>query len=232
MVYASLPMEANQPEPQIVNLTPEPLVLRQLRAAGPALITVLPSGRVARAEERIEIVGDVRGVPIVRVAYAAIVDLPPPEAGAYYVVSRLVADVAYHAGRPIDDLLVAGDHMVDEDHHDLGCRALQAWEPMVSRRGYIAQLRAAAQERYRMERSTPDALREITPMQLEMAAASAEFLVIGLSDPGEFGQTLLSAVTDTITLGFQAVIGELVAARRRAQMDVARRARSRRETEQ
>src|ERR1700744_6046822 len=93
VVYASLPMEANQPEPQIVNLTPEPLVLRQLRAAGPALITVLPSGRVARAEERIEIVGDVRGVPIVRVAYAAIVDLPNPEPGARYVVSRLVADV-------------------------------------------------------------------------------------------------------------------------------------------
>src|ERR1700744_6365607 len=99
-------MEANQPEPQIVNLTPEPLVLRQLRAAGPALITVLPSGRVARAAARIERVADARGVPTVRGSYAAIVDLPPPEARAYYVVSRLGADFAYPAGRPIENALV------------------------------------------------------------------------------------------------------------------------------
>jgi|ERR1700760_822397 len=100
-----------------------------------------------------------------------------------------------------------------------------------ARREYLEALAEQALERYRRERRDPDAELEIDERHLSTAAAVAECLVIGLSDPGEYGQTLHAAIADAVSVGFQAIANELVAARRRVKAAEERSARSRRDTE-
>lgn len=85
-----------------------------------------------------------------------------------------------------------------------------------ARREYLEALAHHALIRYRLERRDPLAELAIDPKHLSAAAAVAECLVIGLSDPGEYGQTLHAAIADTVSVGFQAVVSALVEARRRA----------------
>lgn len=108
---------------RLVNLTPHPLVL--VGPMGPYARRD-PDGPPARvAEIRSSAVGadtDLGTIPLISLTYAEhIDDLPDPEPGVRYVVSRVTA--AALAGHR-DDLLFPLDEVRDERGAIVGCRAL------------------------------------------------------------------------------------------------------------
>lgn len=215
----------------ITNLTPHVVTVHPDGADGPAAITIPPSGTVARPLVISERVGEVDRVPIVRATNGSAVGLPHPVEGQYLLVSPATAEAAYHSGRPTLDLLTVGEPVRNDAGRVIGCQALVAWRPVLSRRQYLESLEHHAVARYRSERRRdPDFMPQFR--HLSAAAAVAECLVIGLADPGEHGQSLLAAVTDVVTVGFQAIASHLIAARREIQEADARLARSRKDTEQ
>jgi hypothetical protein len=125
---------------KIVNLTPHPCVvlvedpqgeLEGTTGSGPAAVfrryrvvaTIPPSGRVARAAQREEVVGSVHlegaEVPVVRMSYGEPTDLPEPQPGTFYYVSVLTAQAAAAHGRR-DDLLFSGVAVRGRDGRILG----------------------------------------------------------------------------------------------------------------
>jgi len=77
-------------------------------------------GKVPRVSEKIEYIGFVNGIPIVRRVLGNVQDLPEKKEDTYLIVSQLVADACL--GR--DDLLVPADLVRDEQGRVIGCRAL------------------------------------------------------------------------------------------------------------
>jgi hypothetical protein len=104
---------------RLVNLTPHPVTL--ISPTGEQ-VTVPPSGVVARVAERMESLGEimVEGVPmpVVKRAFGELENLPEPEAGVLYVVSALVAEAAWRAGR--SDVVGLADFVRDEQGRDCG----------------------------------------------------------------------------------------------------------------
>jgi hypothetical protein len=83
-----------------------------------------PSGKVARAAQREEVVGAVpvngTEIPIARVSYGEPQDLPEPEEGTYCYVSLLTAQAAAAHGRRTDDLLFSGKSVRDRNGRIVG----------------------------------------------------------------------------------------------------------------
>lgn len=71
---------------ELVNLTPHALVVRWEGGE-----VELASAGVARVSEIVEPVGDVAGIPLVRVRPGAVSGLPDQREGVWFLVSRLVA---------------------------------------------------------------------------------------------------------------------------------------------
>lgn len=106
----------------IRNLTPHPVTI--LGEDGGAVLTLQPEGIIPRVREKHvadgEVtVGDVT-VPIARIHYADVEDLPAQKHGVHLVVSLLVAQAA--PDRP--DLLVPIGQVRDEQGRIIGCRGL------------------------------------------------------------------------------------------------------------
>ncbi|MER5182585.1 hypothetical protein ABT009_30250 [Streptomyces sp. NPDC002896] len=101
----------------LVNLTPHPI--RVLTPDGELFVAGPPARRTehVREESRLEVNG--RPVPVLRLGYGAVLDLPEPEPGTWYVVSRVVADALPERG----DLLVPAQLIRDADGNPVGCRA-------------------------------------------------------------------------------------------------------------
>ena len=77
---------------KVVNLTPHDIVINDG--------TVFPpSGIVARVDTTQVLDGDVNGIPVMKVSYDDIVDLPAPKQGVVYIVSALVLSASKAAGR-------------------------------------------------------------------------------------------------------------------------------------
>jgi len=72
----------------LVNLTPHPIVV--MNDSGEVVLRVPPSGKVARVAVKRVRVGDVNGIPLYRVKYGKVENLPPPRDGTLYIVSLLV----------------------------------------------------------------------------------------------------------------------------------------------
>jgi hypothetical protein len=105
----------------LVNLTPHPIrvvapngeAVAELPVAGPPA----RCAELVREESRLEVNG--HAVPVLRLAHGEVLDLPEPESGTWYVVSRVVADAL--PGRA--DLLVPAQLVRDADGSPVGCRA-------------------------------------------------------------------------------------------------------------
>ncbi len=108
----------------IVNLTPHPIVL--YRGDEPVL-TVPPSGTVARVSTHQMPSGEVDGIPVVRTSFGKVENLPERQEGTFYVVSTLVAQAV-----PFRDDVIAPDTgpesvVRDEDGKIVGVRRFQRW---------------------------------------------------------------------------------------------------------
>ncbi|MEU9774282.1 hypothetical protein [Streptomyces sp. NPDC047968] len=107
---------------RLVNLTPHPV--RLVAEDGTTLTELQPSPTPARRTESTEpeppLIAKGITVPVVRLSFGPVENLPPPTPGTAYVVSRPVADA--HPDR--DDLLVPARLVRDANGVTTGCRAL------------------------------------------------------------------------------------------------------------
>lgn len=106
----------------IINLTPHSVNI--IGNDNSVAITIEASGNVARCSQTIDIVGaltlDSVDIPISSSSYGEVVDLPDPQDGIYYVVSRLVMS----ACPARQDLLVPNDLVRNDAGQVIGCRSL------------------------------------------------------------------------------------------------------------
>lgn len=72
----------------IVNLTPH--TLNVVDDAGKIILSVAPSGTIARVTTQQTVVGNVGGVDVVRTVFGDVDGLPAPQDDVVYVVSTLV----------------------------------------------------------------------------------------------------------------------------------------------
>lgn len=98
------------------------------RAATFRVAATIPSSGIARATTTTVLAGlvevDGHTVPVNRTTYGAPEGLPAPDGGTLLVVSPVTAQAAQAAGRPVDDLLVVGDLVRDENGKPIGCTGL------------------------------------------------------------------------------------------------------------
>jgi hypothetical protein len=104
----------------LVNLTPHEIAL----VRGETRLVVPPSGTVARAatiRQQVAVL-DVDGVdvPVNRVVFGQVENLPGPTEGVWYIVSSIVAQALPER----QDLLVPDDTVRDESGRIIGARAL------------------------------------------------------------------------------------------------------------
>lgn len=104
---------------RVINATPHAVVI--VDGQGNRVRALEPSGLVIR---RAEVVhpqsATVDGIPTCTTSWGALEDLPGPESGTFYIVSRMVKDAAPER----DDLLVPAELVRDERGRIIGCRSL------------------------------------------------------------------------------------------------------------
>lgn len=106
----------------IINLTPHAISIVDENDS--VVVTIEASGSIARCSQTINIVDSIDlnnvAIPISSSSYGEVVDLPAPQDGVYYVVSRLVMSACPNR----QDLLVPNDLVRDEAGRVIGCRSL------------------------------------------------------------------------------------------------------------
>lgn len=97
-----------------INLTPHEVKI--IKKDG---VIVIPAGeQVARCEQSEECVGELEGVPVMRLVMGELTGLPAQRPGVTYIVSHIVLQKA--AGR--QDLVKPGELVRDENGVIIGCR--------------------------------------------------------------------------------------------------------------
>jgi hypothetical protein len=103
---------------KIVNCTPH---TPNIIAISGEVVTVQPSGTVARVKSsRVEIY-QIDGIVIEMVAYGEVENLPEPADDTVYIVSMLVAQRAKR-----EDIFSPGELVRDESGQPIGCKGLAA----------------------------------------------------------------------------------------------------------
>jgi hypothetical protein len=105
---------------RLINLTPHEItIVREDNK-----IVLPPSGTIARVATTRRVVAtiEVHGmtIPVHRVEFGQVENLPEPQPGTWYIVSAIVAQAA--PGR--DDLVIPDDAVRDEQGRIVGARAL------------------------------------------------------------------------------------------------------------
>lgn len=103
---------------KFVNLTPHEINIYE----GDKLVKTVPaSGKVARREQREEVLGKIDGITITEQFFGDVYDLlPDQEEGVAYIVSRIVAEAFMYR----DDLYIPGPMVRDENGRVIGCQGL------------------------------------------------------------------------------------------------------------
>jgi hypothetical protein len=88
---------------KFVNLTPHALNI--VDADGNIILSVAPSGNVARVATQQTVVGNVGGVDVVRTVFGDVDGLPAPQPDTVYIVSTLVLQSLKANGIDRDDVV-------------------------------------------------------------------------------------------------------------------------------
>lgn len=102
---------------EIRNLTPHIL---NIVAADGIVVNIEPSGIVPRISSSQEIVEVINGINVSHEVLGDVIDLPAPEEGVVFVVSRLVASAV--KGR--NDILVPGNLLRNDQGQVIGANGL------------------------------------------------------------------------------------------------------------
>jgi len=100
-----------------VNLTPHTL---NIHTTAGGVVTIAPSGTVARVATVSEEAEPVGGIPTCTTTFGEVTGLPSPVEGTVFIVSGMVASAA-----PRGDVLSPGDLVRDENGRPVGCRGLR-----------------------------------------------------------------------------------------------------------
>lgn len=100
----------------LINLTPHEINIH----CGSEVISVPPSGTLARCAEVRTEVGRVTDIPVTRVSYGEVSGLPEPDGKTGYIVSALVAQAVKGRG----DVFIPGPAVRDEAGRIVGCLGL------------------------------------------------------------------------------------------------------------
>ena len=76
----------------------------------------------ARVSQSEEVLGNILGVQITKQTFGKVENLPEPQEGTFYVVSRIVAAAAKEEGRKTTDLLIPGPGVRDEEGRIIGAK--------------------------------------------------------------------------------------------------------------
>lgn len=98
----------------LMNLCPHPI---NLYINGVFNSTIMPSGKIARCEQKQEYVETWLLIPITRQTFGKVTGLPDPQEGVRYIVSAKVADACPDR----KDLVVPGPAVRDENGNKIGC---------------------------------------------------------------------------------------------------------------
>lgn len=103
---------------QIVNLTPH--AINFLDGNNHPILTVEPSGVIARAKQTRTLCGNIAGIPVNQCAYGTVQGLPEPAKETIYVVSAITAQACPER----EDVYIVDDSVRNEDGRIIGVRAL------------------------------------------------------------------------------------------------------------
>ena len=103
---------------QIINLTPH--TINFLDESNQPILTVEPSGVIARAKQTRTLRGTVAGIPVNQCAYGTVQGLPEPAKETIYVVSSITAQACPERA----DVYIVDDSVRNEDGRIIGVRAL------------------------------------------------------------------------------------------------------------
>ena len=103
---------------KMINLTPHSISF--IDENGNIIVTIEPSGSLARVSVSKEVVGSLDGIPIKQSTFGEVEGLPGPEDDTIYLVSSIVA------ARVPDraDVFIPDDSVRDEGGRIIGCRSL------------------------------------------------------------------------------------------------------------
>lgn len=101
----------------LVNLTPHEI---NLIMDNGEVLTIEPSGTVARVTATTVICGRIGAIPITTTEFGEVENLPSPEAGTYYIVSSIVAQSC----KDREDVFVPNESVRDENGRIIGCKSL------------------------------------------------------------------------------------------------------------
>lgn len=103
---------------KLINLTPH--AINFVDGDGNAVLTVAPSGDLARVSSQTVTIGDCDGIPITTTWFGAVVGLPDRQDGTGFIVSSLVAQRVPDR----DDVFIPSDSVRDDAGRIIGCRSL------------------------------------------------------------------------------------------------------------
>lgn len=101
----------------LVNLCPNSI---NLYINGVLNSTIMPSGKIARCEQKQEYVETWLGIPITRQNFGKVTGLPAPKEGTRYIVSFRVAEACPDR----KDLVIPGPDVLDDNGKVIGCHGL------------------------------------------------------------------------------------------------------------
>lgn len=102
----------------IMNLTPHAVSF--VKADGATVLTVAPSGTVARVSTRTVQIGTLNGLPVTQTEFGEVQDLPEQIDGTIYLVSSLVAQRVPDR----EDVFIPAESVRDSAGRIIGCRSL------------------------------------------------------------------------------------------------------------
>ena len=103
---------------KIVNLTPHEINF--LNEENNPVLTVKPSGQVARCQVNRETIKEINGIPVNKTCFGKVENLPEPKKGTIYIVSALTAQAVPER----EDVFITDDAVRDEQGRIIGCRAI------------------------------------------------------------------------------------------------------------
>ena len=104
---------------EIINLTPHAISF--VTEDGTHILTIEPSGALARVSARTEKTGAViNGIPVTRTVYGIVEGLPEPKDGTIYLVTSIVAARCHDR----EDVFIPNESVRDEQGRIIGCKSL------------------------------------------------------------------------------------------------------------
>lgn len=102
---------------ELINLTPHALNIH----AGGKVVTLPPSGEIARVSVEYVETGTVAGIPVFSAKYGEVIGLPLPREGFAFVTSGMVQSVVPNRR----DVFSPGELVRNEEGQPIGCKGLK-----------------------------------------------------------------------------------------------------------